>query len=125
MDFNPYQSPTACSVRSERKSIWLVIASVTVAATGTAMACAVWLKVYHVPAGTSFRPMLENLYCFIIGGGSSLLSLGLAIAAACDRQGKVRWALLIPLIAVSLAPLPVAFTFAHEVFRVQGLEPAE
>ncbi len=94
--------------------------------TGTALACAIWLHVFTVPPGTpSYRPMGASLYTGMIGGLSTLLAATLAVACIVSNWRRVVvWLVGVPLLVVSLAPLPTARRFTDWALKTQGVEMA-
>ena len=105
-------------------TVCFALASYAVVVTGTALACAIWLPAFEVPAGTpSYRPMGQTANCFFVGAGTTLLGLGFAVAvAASNPRRTLVWILSICLAVLSLAPLPVAWRFSKWVLATQGLE---
>jgi hypothetical protein len=107
-------------------TLCFAVASYAVLVTGTALACAVWLPAFELPAGTpSFRPMGETVRWVLIGAGTTALSLGFAIATAASNPRRVWvWVLAVCLTVLSLAPIPVSRRFLDWVLVTHGLELA-
>ena len=107
-------------------SICFAIASYAVTVTGTALSCAVWLHIFTVPPGTpSYRPMGASLLTVVVAGLSTLLAGTLAVACIVTNWRKVIvWVVGIPLLVVSLAPMPIAQRFVEWALKTQGVEMA-
>ena len=105
-------------------SVAFALASYAVSVTGLVLACAVWLRLFSLPAGTNVRPMGEAVISTFVAGAGTLG--GLTLAIACILSGRTRvlpWLLGILCAIVAVLPLPAATVFSDWVMQTQGLTP--